>query len=100
MHTLLTTIVLCLAAHVASAQCVSGTPATTAAAAPAQRMELIKTAAAETRDAGAIARLPQVASQDKAATTEHRRRTGPAMLLAALALMSGIALRRSSASGQ
>lgn len=99
MHTLLTTIVLCLAAHVASAQCVSGTPPATAAA-PAQRMELIKTAAAETRDASTIARLPQVATQDKAATTEHRRRTGPAMLLAALALMSGIALRRSSASGQ
>ena len=99
MHTLLTTIVLCFAAQVASAQCVSSTPAAAATAAP-QGMELIKTAAAETRGASAITQLPPVASQDKASTSEHRRRTGGAALLAALALMSGIALRRSSASGQ
>ena len=98
MHTLLTTLVLCLAAHVASAQCVSNTPATTAAA-PAQRVELIKTAAAETRGPSAIPLTP-IASQDKTNTTEHRGRTGTATLLVALALMSGIALRRFSASDQ
>lgn len=99
MHTLLTTFVLCLAAHVASAQCVSSTPAATAAA-PAQGMELIKTAAVETRGPSAIPQLTPIASQDKASASEHRRRTGPAMLLAAVALMSGIALRRLSASDQ
>lgn len=99
MHRLPITIVLFLAAHVASAQCVNSTPPAVAAAAAPHKMELIKTAAAETRGT-AIATMSPAAGQDEAATTGRRRRTGPAALLAALALMAGIALRRSSATDQ
>lgn len=58
----------------------------------AARAELIKTAAAGTRDDAppvATAHRPRVSEQQ-----DHPRRGGTAMLLAALALMSGIALRR------
>ena len=97
MHTSLTTLVLCLAAHVASAQCVNSAPASTAAA-PVQGMELIKTAAAGTRDDDAPPAMTARAHANGA--QEHPRRGGTAMLLAALALMSGIALRRYGAPHQ
>jgi hypothetical protein len=97
-------IALCLLAQGAAAQC-AGTaanastaithPAAGTAAAPAQppaRAELIKTAAAGTRDdAPTVAREPARSAGDG---QDHPRRGGTAMLLAALALMSGIALRR------
>jgi hypothetical protein len=56
---------------------------------------LIKTAAASTHDGevrGATHSTPVVAGGPP--DEEQHRRSGPAMLLAALALMSGIALRR------
>jgi hypothetical protein len=126
MHNLLTSIVLCFLAQAASAQCLN-VPATPVTAAARPGVELIATAAADTRDAplmrhtaavsgdAPVMRTTAAVSGDgpvmrqTAATTrskpqpndgeEHRRPTG-AMLLAALALMSGIALRRASASGQ
>jgi hypothetical protein len=114
MHNLLTSIVLCFVAQAASAQCLNTTPAAPMSASARPGVELITTAAAETRD-GAVMRQTAAVTRDRgmmqqtAARTsskppsgdgeEHRRPTG-AMLLAALALMSGIALRRASASGQ
>lgn len=53
--------------------------------------ELIKTAAAGTRDDAPPAVQATAHGQD---SQDHPRRGGTAMLLAALALMSGIALRR------
>ena len=114
MHRI-TAIVLCILAQGASAQCVA--PAATIAAKPvaisepvhpvganaahhpAARTgpELIKTAAAGTRDDDApVAR----ATPREANGQDHPRRGGTAMLLAALALMSGIALRRYGAPRQ
>jgi hypothetical protein len=101
-------IVLCVLAQVASAQCAAASPSTPLAVsgtvraaganaanpkAPA-RAELIQTAAAGTRDdePPAMTARPHAQGQQ-----DHPRRGGTAMLLAALALMSGIALRRSSA---
>lgn len=63
-------------------------PARTAAAPGA---ELITTAAAGTRDAPVLRPVARVAAP---ADEDQSRPAGPAMLLAALALMSGIALRR------
>jgi hypothetical protein len=91
---------LCIVAQGALAQCAVPTAAAEAkphvAAAPAQpgtrpAPELIKTAAAGTRDDA-----PPVAREStrNANGQDHPRRGGTAMLLAALALMSGIALRR------
>ena len=102
-------IVLCVFAHAAFAQCtaapnateagaqppavsdtvrVAGTPQGTPAARP--NRELIKTATAGTRDdAPPVAREARVKGEQ-----DEPRRGGTAMLLAALALMSGIALRR------
>jgi hypothetical protein len=116
MRSPLIAVVLCILANAAAAQCVvpnAGNARTTpdvvkasvAAAAPAHAGgELIKAAAAGTRDeigppsATVMPRTPQarVASD----TQEHPRRSGTAMLLAALALMSGIALRRSGSGPQ
>ena len=97
-------IVLCIVSAAAVAQCVAQPPAVTAAVtAPAARPgpdtkkpspELIKTAGAVTHDAPAMRPTPS------AETGDRPRRTGSAMLLAALALMSGIALRRYSARDQ
>jgi hypothetical protein len=105
MHREVTAIVLCILAQAATAQCVA--PAADAqphAAAAVQTVrapaatqqkahaELIQTAAAGTRDDD-----PPViheGSRHRAGTQDHPRRGGTAMLLAALALMSGIALRR------
>ena len=96
---------LCIAAQGAIAQCAAppvattNQPAATAATrAPAdthKSPELIKTAAASTRDDA-----PPVVREStrRPDGQDHPRRGGTAMLLAALALMSGIALRRYGAS--
>jgi len=107
-----TVFVLCMVAQGAGAQCIDAaaapsrsavaelkSPSITATSSQGgarQEPELIKAAAAGTRDgappsSGAVAKQ---AGQDK-----HPRRGGTAMLLAALALMSGIALRRYGAPG-
>lgn len=119
MHQLLTSIVLCLVAHTAAAQCVDTTPLaaqvhsgagmirTSATAAPAPLPkpaggDLIKTAAAGPREV-AMRQSPSVSGPPKPPAAEEEdqpRRTGPAMLIAALAVMTAIALRRSGGSGQ
>ena len=105
-------IVLCIVSVAAVAQCVAEPPV--ASAAPVMPVtpvaaarpgpdakkpapELIKTAGAVTHDAPAMRPAPP---RQEASDAETPRRTGPAMLLAALALMSGIALRRYSARDQ
>jgi len=113
MHKQLAAIALCILAQGAVAQC-TATSATVAAtmkqtsatvteqpartvAGNAQtqhppRAELIKAAAASTRDdAPPVVRSATPANDDN---PDRPRRGGTAMLLAALALMSGIALRR------
>ncbi|HUR87851.1 MAG TPA: hypothetical protein VMZ74_02065 [Ramlibacter sp.] len=103
-------IVLSILAQAATAQCLApsasqanaqGLPITETVhaagttAPPAQpahvRAELIKSAAAGTRD---DAPPVMTARQRVNGQQDHPRRGGTAMLLAALALMSGIALRR------
>lgn len=117
MHHRLVAIVLCIFASAAGAQCVA--PVSTdakagagvikvaplAKAAPAAHTggELIKSAAAGTRDEPGAPLQHAVLVQGAPPlhdTPEHPRRSGTAMLLAALALMSGIALRRSSSHHQ
>lgn len=102
MHTLLPSIVFCVLAQTAAAQCVNPATATPVSAPARPTAELISTAAASTRDAPALHRTsvtePAKASPENG--EERHRPTGGAMLLAAIALMSGIALRRASASGQ
>ena len=116
MHREVIAIALCILAQAATAQSValSAHPANapehaqpvaarekvraagTAKAAPAAaRAELIKTAAAGTRDDEPPAMTARPHAHDQ--QQDHPRRGGTAMLLAALALMSGIALRRYSA---
>ena len=120
MHRLLTSIVLCVVAHTAAAQCVDTTPlaarvhsgaglvrtSATSGAAPLPKPaggDLIKTAAAGPRDV-AMRQSPSISGPPKAGTVgedeDEPRRTGPAMLIAALAVMTAIALRRSGGSGQ
>lgn len=97
MHKAVIAIVVCMLAQAATAQtqCVapSAPVANALPQAPQQaaRAELIKTAAAGTRDD-----VPVVVSTHSRVSgqQDHPRRGGTAMLLAALALMSGIALRR------
>lgn len=105
MRSPLIAIVLCAGCAVASAQCVTSapvpapTPARQAKADPAHPApELIGTAGAVTRDTASVIRtaVPRAAQ----APDEHPHRTGSAMLLAAVAVMSGIALRRYSARDQ
>jgi hypothetical protein len=119
MHRQLAAIVLCVLAQGATAQCLATsatinttikntsaapaeivahppvrTGAAVAQAEPSARAELIKAAAASTRDDApppARGATPAAAADDNG---DHPRRGGTAMLLAALALMSGIALRR------
>jgi hypothetical protein len=100
MHSLLTSIVLCLFAQTAVAQCVA-TAATPAVAQVRQAGELIKTAAAGTHGEPTIRNVsaPAAARAGGADGDEQPRRTGPAMVLVAVAVMSAIALRR-GASGQ
>jgi hypothetical protein len=117
----LTAIVLCILAQAASAECVAtptanvAAPATAVVAAatpvaahnarPAGNVqapqnaarpggELIKTAAAGTRDDAPPTARDSVSARGAQADEDHPHRGGTAMLLAALALMSGIALRR------
>jgi hypothetical protein len=113
----ITAIVLCMFAQAAAAQCVAtdATPAAQAAATvattvrtaapgtPAQNAQrpapgLIKSAEAGTRDGAPSMREATGARAQQ--QDDHPRRGGTAMLLAALALMSGIALRRYGARGQ
>ena len=119
MHQLLTSIVLCLVAHTAAAQCVDTAPlaaqvhagadlvrtTATTGAAPLPRPaggDLIKTAAAGPREV-ALRPSPSVSGPPQpqpADEEDESRRTGPAMLIAALAVMTAIALRRSGGLGQ
>jgi hypothetical protein len=94
-------VVLCISAQ-ASFACLSNADAATRNAAPikadlieaqASGPELItSSAAAGAHDVSPVMRAVPLAHAQ--AEPEHPRRAGPAMLLAALALMSGIALRR------
>jgi hypothetical protein len=118
MHSLLTSIVLFLLVQTADA-CVTTTVArgvtpvaanteapvvlaatSVAGTSPRAGGELIKTAAAGTREAPPVRQVAPVVAATQSTGEEHPRRTGPAMLLAALALMSAIALRRIGASDQ
>lgn len=121
MHSSLAAVVLCICAQTVAAQCVDTdlpvrdaragvdvikTSTATPSAAPAPRTggELIKTAAAGTRDVpGAAREMPSVVRDSSArmqGDEEDHPRNGTAMLLAALAVMSGIALRRFGANNQ
>lgn len=124
MHSSLTAVVLCIFTQAASAQClddaalarearmgvevIKTSAVSSAIAAPAspvarQGGELIRTASAGTRDApGAAREGPAIARnvEDTRDGSDQPRRSGTAMLLAALALMSGIALRRYGANPQ
>ena len=118
MHSSLTAIVLCIFAQTVAAQCVDTAPLAQAARsgsamintskvmAPAAARfggELITTAAAGTHDAARRTHeTPQAARSTPTAPAneDDRPRSGTAMLLAAVALMSGIALRRYSAHKQ
>jgi hypothetical protein len=89
-------IILCIFAASAAAQCPSQAPVVQAAR---PRPELIKTAAAATHTEQGLAAedgLPAIRETATATKSDQKssRRAGPAMLLAAVALMSGIALRR------
>jgi hypothetical protein len=97
MRSTVIAIVLCLSAAAAAAQCI---PQETIARDMRPAPELIKTSGGDSRtqalpqDDG----LPAVThSPDATPSVEDSRRTSPEMLFAALALMSGIALRRFSA---
>ncbi|HWI82331.1 hypothetical protein [Ramlibacter sp.] len=119
---MLTSIVLCLVAQTAAAQCVNATPAISAQVRPGAELiktaaaadtrdiiksagpesrDIIKTAAGGARAAGPMRQAAPASAQAKADAADdddHHHRTGSGMLLAALALMSGIALRRATAS--
>lgn len=113
MRNIVASCALCALALSASAQCVSEAHAQ--AAQHEQRADWMGTASAGTVDAelgrrsrGALVTVaardaagiqpadPRVAGQkqDAGPEPEHRRRTGAAMLIAAVAVMSAIALRR------
>lgn len=100
MRPLITSIVLCLAAQVAAAQCVNPATATPVSAQVRPGHELITSAVATPRDAPQLRRTSATTATKTSdvAGDEHRRPTGSAMLLAAVALMTGIALRRAGAS--
>lgn len=116
MLRLLISIVLFLVAQAAGAQCVDTTPlatqvhsgaglirtsATTGVAPrPKTGGDLIQTAAAGPREVAMRQSAPVAGPKQEASNDEEPRRTGPAMLIAALAVMTAIALRRSAGSGQ
>lgn len=114
-----TAIVLCILAQAAAADCAAAPAANMAHAAPAaveaahgapnaanaanaqapKNAErpgggLIKTAAAGTRDDAPPATRETMSARGTQSDEDHPHRGSTAMLLAALALMSGIALRR------
>ncbi|MDB5870804.1 MAG: hypothetical protein JWQ07_246 [Ramlibacter sp.] len=110
MRSTLIAIVLCACSAAASAQCLASNPTTAAAPLPDSTQptavkhptgqavtearpapELIKTAGAQTHDGSPSMQASPARSRPAG---ERPVRTGTAMLLAALALMSGIALRR------
>jgi hypothetical protein len=97
MRSSVISIALCVVVQAAAAQCVAPAPVAVApvtvapAKAPRPGGELIQTAAAGTRES---AQAMHPAARATGDGESHPRRTGSAMLLAALALMSGIALRR------
>jgi hypothetical protein len=122
MQSSLIAVVLCLFANAADAQCLRSAPS---AADPGQAMDMIRVstmtvpahpvsrtggdlitaAAASTRHEPGTAREGAVIVRASPAKAEEEgeespRRGGTAMLLAALALMSGIALRRYGSNGQ
>jgi hypothetical protein len=90
MRSPIVTIALCTLVQAAAAQCSTQAPPIDDAVRTSG--ELIEIAAADARDAQAASR----STLATAAPTPEKRphRTGTAMLFAALALMSGIALRR------
>ncbi len=110
MHSSLIAVVLCILAQAAVA-CIPTADTAHQAAAPTKAhaiktqanspalpdAALITAAAAGTRDAPSLRPAPRVSAH---ADEERPRRAGPVMLLAALALMSGIALRRYGAGSQ
>jgi hypothetical protein len=116
MYSSLTAVVLCICSQAALAQCVDSRPVALDTRADAELAnktktapmpvagavrtggELITTAAAGTHDAPPVVR--EASASGSAGEGESPRRGGPAMLLAALALMSGIALRRYGATEQ
>ena len=114
MRSPLIPVVLCLVVQAASAQSTTApdthpsiartAAATTPHAAPATAAnhrpggELIKTAAAGTRDDGPPA--ARSAAPRPAQGEDHPRRGTAGMLLAALAMMTGIALRRFGGNSQ
>lgn len=115
MHSSLIAVVLCIFAQAAAAECVATAPLardartgaevikSVAATAPVRAGgELIKTAAAGTRDATGQREATAIVRDTAAAPSgeDNPRRSGAAMLLAALAVMSGIALRRYDAHKQ
>ena len=109
MRSTLIAIFLCACSAAASAQCLANAPAPADAATPARVVpahanaparssgELIKTAGASTHDDSPSM---QAGPPRARPAPERQHRTGKAMLLAALALMSGIALRRYSSNDQ
>ena len=108
MRKILTSCALCVVALSASAQCAISAQAQPAQPAPTAQQHKgsgwMNTASAGTAEAPpaqgtrtAMQTADASAAQPKQESTpdhEHRRRTGPAMLIAALAVMSAIALRR------
>ncbi|HMA09704.1 MAG TPA: hypothetical protein VKP68_17635, partial [Ramlibacter sp.] len=110
MHSSLIAVVLCMSAQ-ASVACIPAADAAQQSAAPTKVQVvqtqtatpampgagLITTAAAGTRDAPALRPAPRAGARPD---EDRPRRAGPAMLLAALALMCAIALRRYGAGSQ
>lgn len=111
MHSSLIAVVLCILVQ-GSAACITTADETQQGAGPSKAhvvkvqsvgaalpgAELITTAAAGARGAPRVLRATPLASTQP--DEERPRRAGPAMLLAALALMAGIALRRYGAGSQ
>jgi hypothetical protein len=96
MRSSIVTIALCTLVEAAVAQCPAQVPSIENPSRASD--ELIKTAAADTRAAQVDAHSTLATAAPASEKRPHR--TGTAMLFAALALMSGIALRHYSAPKQ
>jgi hypothetical protein len=104
MRNTVTAIVLCIFAAAAGAQCVAqaqvpGAANAQIASTARPGAELIKTSAVRTNNEqlpvdDGLPELREAAPAAKSKEGEQPRHAGPAMLLAAVAVMSGIALRR------